>query len=229
MLELYCDAVVDLLSKGASPEAQSTNQSAKQNKRRITWWFLRDVFLSFWVAWFMVFEEISWAKHSVTQENIFKKINLKSSQASASLARHFHIFTSLPNRTTVPPSVRTKTSVTQRSRQFSRDPGDKKKAKLNIRQEKNGNVWGTQGWAIEKQGAKRLDVLVDGSMVIGSMGYFTYCTCKWYKLGLYPTYSPFTNFLRHPSGCLGYFLGDEKLPSYVGGLCHKPVWQESRH
>ena len=43
MLELYCDAVVDLLSKGASPEAQFTKKSKR--RKRATCWFLRDFFM----------------------------------------------------------------------------------------------------------------------------------------------------------------------------------------
>ena len=153
MLELYCDAVVDLLSKGASPEAHSLQKW--RNTQLVDFCVM---FFGLHDSWFLrKFLGLNTVLH---KKNIFKKINLKSSRASASSVRHFHIlyFPPTPNKKRCHRRPRTKTSVTQRSRQSSRDPGDKKKAKLNIRQEKNGNVWGTQ--------------LSNEQRVPGCLGYF---------------------------------------------------------
>lgn len=78
MLELYCDAVVDLLSKGASPETQFSTVQVKEYANIVDVCVM--VFLGCMIH--MVFAEIYWAKRKVLhKKNIFKKINLKSSQA----------------------------------------------------------------------------------------------------------------------------------------------------
>ena len=75
MLELYCDAVVDLLSKGASPETQFSTVQVKEYANIVD--FLRDVFLGLHDSYvfFRKFLGLNTVLHKI---NIFKKINLKS-------------------------------------------------------------------------------------------------------------------------------------------------------
>lgn len=94
MLELYCDAVVDLLSKGASPEAHSL---PKKNATKTKWRNTQLVdfcvmFFGLHDSWFLRrFIGLNTVFH---KKNIFKKINIKN---QAKLQLHWPgIFTYLP-------------------------------------------------------------------------------------------------------------------------------------